>query len=155
MLSSYTFPTKSSTNSYTIEILSMDIALEDYEAVLESRDDIIGVFGPTSTWPQVDLTIRQNILDLAWHEKEFQKNSTFAYVVRDSESGVYLGCLYIYESVHPEYDAECIYWMRSSKKELFATYESELHDWICDILGIQKPAYPGRILPWQAYLKNS
>lgn len=151
MQTTASFSNRGKTHTFSIEMLSMDIVLEDYEAVLESRDDIVGVFGPSSTWPQADLTIRQNLLDLAWHEKEFQKKSSFAYVVRNATSGLYIGCLYIYESKHPEYDAECIYWIRTAQKHMFSVFESELHEWIRDILGVQKPAYPGKVMSWDVY----
>jgi hypothetical protein len=41
------------------------------------------------------LTLEQNLIDLGWHQKEFQRRRSFAYtVVHPSESQV-LGCVYI------------------------------------------------------------
>lgn len=91
----YTPPKKVTFDFFFIKVLSIDIAAEDYEVVMKNREFIEGVFGEGSSWPSKNLTLRQNTIDLGWHEKEFQNKNTFAYNIRSLDDA-YLGCVYIY-----------------------------------------------------------
>ena len=44
-------------------------AVKDYDAVMTSRKELYGTaFGPAHDWPREDLTLEQDIIDLAWHQ---------------------------------------------------------------------------------------
>lgn len=88
---------------------------EDLEAVNSSLEIIRDTRG--GTWPEEELDRDFDLLDLAWHEREFRDGSSFAYVLRSS--GKYIGCLYIYpigERIEIseetlDYDADFSWWV--------------------------------------------
>ncbi len=100
---------------FRLRMLSIDDLEEDYRAVMESVEDLQGVFGERDKWPEPGLDKRQDLIDLGWHEKEFQIRSSFAYVVEDAGSQKYLGCIYIFPSPSNDCDAEVYGWLRSTE----------------------------------------
>ncbi len=77
--SGFRVPEVPTTAAFTARPLTVDDVVRDYDAVMSSRERLIGTFGSESTWPAADLSLRQNLIDLGWHQKEFQKRSSFAY----------------------------------------------------------------------------
>ena len=59
------------TNEFRLRMLTIHDVVKDYDAVMSSIDHLRGVFGPHSFWPSDDLTLEQDLIDLAWHQKEF------------------------------------------------------------------------------------
>ncbi len=121
--------------SFHLQPLSIDDLEEDYKAVMESIELLQGTFGTYSSWPSSDLTKRQDLVDLGWHEKEFQRRSSFAYVVEDERARAYIGCLYIFPSDTKGYDADVYMWLRTSAyspqrlQELHSEAEKWLTSW--------------------------
>jgi hypothetical protein len=99
-------------------------AFKDYDAVMSSRPHLWARFGELWGWPGEDLTIEQNIVDLGWHQKEFQLRSSFDYAVMSPDERRLLGCVYVDPPDHPGVDADVWYWARQS--ELASGLEDEL-----------------------------
>lgn len=76
--------------------MTVNDVIKDYDAVMSSLNHLQGIFGPNSTWPEADLTLEQDLIDLGWHQKEFQIRSSFAYTVVSPDETRVLGCLYIF-----------------------------------------------------------
>ena len=57
-------------------------------------------------------TIKQNLIDLGWHEKEFQNRSSFAYTVVTHDESRVLGCVYFYPTDKADFDVEVFLWVR-------------------------------------------
>ena len=55
--------------------------IKDYDNVMTSQMHLWQRFGKICDWPAADLTLEQDLIDLAWHQKEFQTNSSFAYEI--------------------------------------------------------------------------
>ena len=70
---------------YGLRMLSVNDVVKDYDAVMSSIDHLKGVLDPDSTWPE-GLTLEQDLIDLGWHQKEFQKRSSFAYTMMSLDS---------------------------------------------------------------------
>jgi len=83
------------TDGVTIRQLTVADAERDFDAVTESRDRIRGTFGPETDWPPEDLTLEQNRIDVAWHQKEHQRRDAFTYAVVDPSDTTEYGCLYV------------------------------------------------------------
>lgn len=138
------------TDLFRIRMLAVGDVVKDYDAVMSSLDHLQGVFGPTSSWPSPELTLEQDLIDLGWHQKEFQMRSTFAYTVVSLDETRVLGCLYIFPADPPNYDAMVTMWVRSDvvavgyDELLFATVKS----WLAKDWPFQNPAYPGRDIDW-------
>ena len=62
------------------------------------------MFLPVWNWPTEDLTFEQDLIDLGWHQKEFQMRSSFAYTVVNLDESQVLGCLYIEPSKKADFD---------------------------------------------------
>ena len=142
-------PSELVTANFTLRMLSVDDVEKDFEAVISSAARLSQVW-PNSGWP-AGLTLRQNLIDLGWHEKEFQNRSSFAYTMVASDESQVLGCVYFYPTEKAGYDAEVFLWVRESAaardldKELFEVVQH----WLASDWPFENPAYPGRTISWE------
>ena len=59
------------TERMRIRPLTINDAVKDYDAVTTSEDRLRTVYNPGGDWP-FGLTLEQNIIELGWHQTEFQ-----------------------------------------------------------------------------------
>jgi len=139
-------PERLETDKFRLRMLTINDVEKDYDAVMTSIDHLQGVFGPRSKWPSPDLTKEQDLIDLGWHQKEFQKRSSFAYTVMNLNESQCLGCVYIYSPSNPEFDAEVYLWVRKSEyeKSLDGILYKAVKNWISQKWPFKKVTYPGR-----------
>jgi hypothetical protein len=83
------------TDRFRIRPLTIHDLVKDYDAVMTSREHLWDQFGQAWGWPSEDLTLEQDLIDLASHQKEAQRRSSFAYAVMRPDERVQLGCVYI------------------------------------------------------------
>ncbi len=146
-------PTGIETKDFRIRILTINDLVKDYDAVMSSIDHLKGVFGPKSTWPSFNLTIEQDLVDLGWHQKEFENKSSFAYTVMKSDESKCLGCIYIDPSEKAGFDAKMICWVRKSEikngldEKLFSTVKF----WLKEEWWFNSVAFPGRDISWNQW----
>ena len=76
-----------------------------------------GFMEPGSRWPE-GLTVEENLIDLAWHHREFTLRHSFAYTVLDPAGERCLGCAYLYPSDRAGFDAMAFYWARGFDADL-------------------------------------
>ncbi|MFS8087265.1 MAG: GNAT family N-acetyltransferase [Acidobacteriota bacterium] len=88
---------------------------KDYDAVMSSREHLWSRFGDLWGWPAKNMTIEQNIVDLGWHQKEFQLRSSFDYALMTPDERQLLGCVYIDPPSEEGTDAEVWFWARTSE----------------------------------------
>jgi hypothetical protein len=134
------------TGRLRVRPLTIHDAVKDYDAVMSSRDHLRGVFGPQSDWPPDALTIEDDLIDLAWHQKEFRMRSSFAYTVVAPDESRVLGCVYLYPPSRAGCDADVFYWVRSS--ELASGLEEHLWEHLRRWLAEQWP-FGAVALPWR------
>ena len=139
-----------------LRTLTVNDVVKDYDAVMSSREHLQGVFGPRSQWPSEDLSLEQDLIDLGWHQKEFQRRSSFAYTVVSLDESEVLGCVYIYPSSRKEYDSVIIMWVRKSafQKGLDPVLFDSVKSWIDQEWPFSKVAYPGREITWDQWYNN-
>ena len=147
----YVVPSELVTANFTLRMLSVDDVEKDFEAVMSSAARLSQVW-PDSGWP-AGLTLRQNLIDLGWHEKEFQNRSSFAYTMVAPDESQVLGCVYFYPTDKAEYDVEVFLWVREN--EVAADLDEELFEvvqqWMTSHWPFERPAYPGRIINWELW----
>jgi len=125
--------------------LTINDAVKDFDAVMTSEERLRTVHDPGGEWP-LGLTLEQDIIELGWHQTEFQLRTSFAFSVVSLDESEVLGCMYIYPARKPGYDVEITMWVRQSRVDegldeyLFETVES----WIEEQWPFTNPAYPGR-----------
>jgi len=146
----FVIPTGLETTEFRLRMLTINDVVKDYEAVMTSREHLQGVFGPDSGWPAADLSLEQDLIDLGWHQKEFQKRSSFAYTVMSLDESRCLGCVYIYPAEPSDYDAQVILWARQSEiaggleDRLLATVKG----WMENVWPFERVGFPGKEIPW-------
>ena len=142
-------PEKLETKEFRLRMLSIDDVDKDFEAVTSSSDHLSKVW-PETGWP-AGLTLRQNLIDLGWHEKEFQNRTSFAYTMVTLDESKVLGCVYFFPSRKASYDVEIFMWVRAS--ELAKGLDQRLFDvvqsWTASEWPFKNPAYPGRSISWE------
>jgi hypothetical protein len=76
------------------------------------------------------LTLEQNLIDLGWHQKEFQIRHSFAYTVVTPDESRVLGCVYVYPD--DDADARVHLWVRRDAWEdgLDPVLEAAVRAWI-------------------------
>lgn len=141
-----TVPQGFETDRLRLRPLTINDAVKDYDAVMTSRADLWEVFGPGSDWPADTLTLEQDLIDLGWHQKEFQLRASFTYTVVAPDESKVLGCVYLFPPTHGGCDADVFYWVRSS--ELATGLEAHLwkglRDWLANEWQFRQIALPWR-----------
>ena len=142
----FEIPEKLQTDKFRLRMLTVDDVDKDYEAVMSSIEHLQGIFGERIDWPSPNLTKKQDLIDLGWHQKEFQRRTSFAYTVMKPDEKECLGCMYIFPTDKQGYDADVFMWV--TKKEYDNGLDSMLFDtvksWIKKDWPFKKVAYPGR-----------
>ena len=147
----FTIPATLDTKEFRLRMLTVNDVVKDYDAVMTSVEHLKTIW-PGGTWPE-GLTFEQDLIDLGWHQKEFQMRRSFAYtVVTPSESRV-TGCVYINPTRKRGYDAVVYLWARQS--ELASGMEQRLYaavrEWLAREWPFRKVAFPGRDIDWEAW----
>lgn len=146
--SDFKVPEKLETDKFRLRMLRVTDVVKDYDAVMTSVDHLQGIFGPRSKWPSKDLTFEQDLIDLGWHQKEFQTRSSFAYTVMNLDESQCLGCMYIFHPTKEKFDTEVYLWVRESARDLDAFLYETVRKWISEKWPFKKVAYPGREISW-------
>lgn len=145
------------TERFRLRMLTVNDVVKDFEAVTTSVGHLQKVWD--SEWPE-GLTLEQNLIDLGWHQKEFQRRRSFAYTVVALDETRVLGCVYIYPTRKKGYDAEVYFWARQS--ELASGLETELGEalraWLQQKWPFTNAAFPGRdmsLAEWAAIAEEA
>ena len=142
------------TNRLRLRMLKISDVIKDYDAVMSSVEHLLKTkpFGPNQKWPK-ELTLEQNLIDLGWHQKEFQRRSSFAYTVLNLNETKCLGCIYIEPSSKLEYQAKIHMWVRQS--EVSSGLDEHLFNavkkWMSEKWPFNSVAYPGRDISWEQW----
>jgi hypothetical protein len=134
---------------YHLRMLSIDDVDKDFEAVMASEQRLRGLLDPESPWP-TGLTKREDLIDLAWHEREFTLRRSFAYTVMSADEAQCLGCMYIFPSDLAPFSASVFYWVRDGKNAYQFDFElgGLIRHWITAVWPFTAVAYPGRDVSW-------
>ena len=146
----FNIPTSFENQHFRIRMLTVNDVVKDFDAVMSSIDHLRKMF-PLSQWPDKNMTMEQNLIDLGWHQKEFQNRSSFAFtVVRLDESEV-IGCIYIDPPGKNDFDAEITMWVRSSVLDMDLILYDSVKNWITKAWPFKNIAYPGREISWDKW----
>ena len=125
----------------------------DMEGVNSSLELIRKTRG--GNWPSEPVTEEFDLLDLAWHEREFRDGTSFAYVVYN-EQGAYIGCVYLYPmGVRTElseqlldYDVDASWWVTTEAYEqgYYSKLYRAIQEWMKQ-LPVEKIYYSNKEIP--------
>ena len=145
----FAIPVSLETPRFRLRMLTIHDVDKDYEAVMSSTEHLQTIWN--TEWPK-GLTLEQNLVDLGWHQKEFQRRSSFAYTVLQTDESRILGCVYIYPSKKKSYDAEVYLWARTdSGIDLESELETSVRTWIAGDWPFARVAFPGRDMSLEAW----
>jgi hypothetical protein len=99
ILGSFEPPERVMGEGFLLRKLMAKDAKADYEAVTSNIDLIRKIRG--GSWPTIELTYEDDVIDLGWHQREFEMKRCFAYAVMDRYDKEMLGCVYFYPPGHP------------------------------------------------------
>lgn len=126
---------------------------EDMEAVNSSLDVIRNTRG--GSWPEEAVSEEFDLLDLAWHEREFRDGNSFAFVVYSNENK-YIGCFYLYPVGHrteltenlSEYDVDASWWVTASayQQGYYQKLYKALQQWLSKF-PVEKIYYSNKEIP--------
>ena len=134
---------------FRMRSITINDLVKDYDAVMSSQAHLWSMFGDVWGWPQPDLTMEEDLVDLGWHQKEFQRRSSFDYAVMRPDESQLLGCVYVDPSSAEGVDAEVVWWVRAS--ELASGLDDVLGDFLRTWIEgwpFSKVLWPGRTDPW-------
>lgn len=146
MPTGFDVPEKLETAKFRIRMLTVNDVVKDYDAVMTSVEHLQGVFGARSKWPSSSLTLEQDLIDLGWHQKEFQRRTSFAYTVMSLDESQCFGCIYLYPSSKDDYEVDVYLWVRKSEYEngLDPILFDSVKTWLSENWPFTKIRYPGR-----------
>ena len=135
---------------FHLRMLTIHDVVKDFDAVMAAAPRLKATMEQGSTWPD-GLTLEENLIDLAWHQREFTIGHSFAYTVMNDDETRCLGCCYINPKDSPAdwpgHDSVAFYWARD------AALEPALGQVFRDLIArfpFAKTAFPGRDQPWTA-----
>jgi len=140
------------TEDFGLRMLSVNDVVKDFEAVMASKENLLALFPGGSNWPE-GLTLEANLIDLGWHQKEFQRRTSFTYTVVSLDGSKVLGCVYINPTRKLGYDAGITFWARESDQGDPAdrALEEAVRGWIAAEWPFANPAFPGRDIAWDEW----
>ncbi|MEL7110431.1 MAG: GNAT family N-acetyltransferase [Pseudomonadota bacterium] len=148
----YEVPDELTTDSYRLRVLTVHDVIKDFDAVMASAEQLKEIFPGWGGWPD-GLTLEEDLIDLAWHQREFTRRSSFTYTVISLDETTVLGCVYIYPTRKSGYDADIKLWARASEQggTADAELEQRIRAWIAADWPFENPAYPGRDMSWEEW----
>lgn len=102
------------------DIIAKPLTRKDLKADLDGVNSSVEIIRQTrgGSWPEAQITEEFDLLDLAWHEREFRDAESFAYVIYD-KSQKYIGCFYLYPMG-----------MRTTLSEELLDYDVDANWWV-------------------------
>lgn len=140
-----TIPCTLETARLRLRPITIHDAVKDFDAVMTSRADLWELFGPGTGWPSETLSLEQDLIDLAWHQKEFEIGGSYTYTVEALDGSQVLGCVYIFPPTQAGGDADVFYWVRSSERAtgLQDHLLAQLRHWLANHWGLQRVSING------------
>jgi hypothetical protein len=109
---------------FRLRMLSVDDVVKDFDAICDRVDP------QGQSKPPFVPTVAENLVDLGWHQKEFELRRSFAYTVVAPDESQVIGCVYVNPS--ETHDARVRLWVRRSAWDegLDPLLEGAVREWI-------------------------
>lgn len=140
------------TERFRIRPMTVHDVVRDYEAVASSPAELGAAFGRPDAVP-MPYSFEQEMIELGWHQKEFQMGFSFTFIVVPLDEHTSYGNVYVFPASRGDFDAEVYTWVR--KDQLASGLGDELYDvtrdWIASSWPFEQVAYPGREIDWETW----
>jgi hypothetical protein len=149
----FTVPTLAEGPGFKLVPLGPALVDIDFAAYMSSITHLQKTFTRSTGWPREGITAAEAMADMETEVGRFARRESFAYAVLTPDGTRERGCVYVYPSKVPGYDAEVRLWV--TKAEFDAAFDAELYawtkDWIAKEWRFARPAYPGRAIAWEEW----
>jgi RimJ/RimL family protein N-acetyltransferase len=134
---------------FRLRLITVNDVVRDYDAVMSSAASLRERF-PYWGWPEDDMTLEEDLIDLGWHQKEAQLRRSFNYAVMSPDEARLLGCVYVDPPEKQGADAEVAFWVRDSERGtgLEEEVEAAVRDWLEREWPFEQVRWPGIEMPW-------
>ena len=104
------------------------LTIHDVDKDLEAIHERVLKDGTSDPW--LETTRDENLVDLGWHQKEFELRRSFAYTVVAPDESRVLGCVYLYPDEKADVDVRM--WVRRDAWEagLDPELEQAVKEWL-------------------------
>ena len=130
--------------------LGPDLVKIDFDAYMSSIEYLQKTFTRSTAWPHPGITDADAMKDMLTEQGRFERRESFAYAVLTPDGKRERGCVYVYPSPVPGYDAMVTLWV--TKAEYDAGFDAKLYAWVQQWIAKDWPlrsiAYPGRAIEW-------
>lgn len=133
------------------KLMARDVYL-DYIAVMSSIDIIHHLRG--SKWPDKNLTFEDDMIDLGWHQREFESKSSFAFTIMNRDQDECLGCIYFYPpeifgDTSEKYDVNISWWctQKMYDKGFYDRLSFDIKEWVERDWPFKAVDYSNKVLP--------
>jgi hypothetical protein len=118
------------------------LTIHDVDKDLDAIHERVLPDGTPDPW--LDTTRDENLVDLGWHQKEFELRRSFTYTVVAPDESRVLGCVYLYP--HEEADVEVSMWVRGDawSEGLDPLLEQAVRGWIDEAWPFERVLYRDR-----------
>jgi hypothetical protein len=141
------------TADFKIVPLGPALAKVDFDAYMSSIEHLQQTFSRNTKWPRQGISDADARRDMENEQARFQGRKSFAYSVLTPDGKRERGCVYVYPSSVPGYDAVVRMWV--TKAEYDAGFDAQLYKWVTDWVRkdwpFEKVAYPGRTIEWDRW----
>lgn len=131
-------------DGFRLEPLGPEHNERDHAAWMSSIDHIHSTPGfddPDRDWP-VEMSLEQNLEDLEMHARHFTERAGFTYSVLDADDVI--GCVYIYPTAEPGFDADVRSWVTASRAEMDVAVWEAVSEWLEATWPFWNPSYAPR-----------
>ncbi len=133
--------------------LGPDLVKIDFDAYMSSIEHLQKTFTRSTAWPHPNISDADAMKDMETEQGRFERRESFAYAVLTPDGKRERGCVYVYPSPVPGYDAMVTLWV--TKAEYDAGFDAELYAWVQQWIAKDWPlrsiAYPGRAIDWSSW----
>ena len=133
--------------------LGPDLVDIDFAAYMSSIEHLQKTFTRSTSWPHENISDEDAMQDMLNEQRRFQARESFAYAVLTPDGSTERGCVYVYPSPKPGYDAMVRLWV--TQAEFDAGFDEELFawtkQWISSSWPFESVAYPGRAIDWDTW----
>ncbi len=149
----FSVPTLVESEAFKLIPLGPEVGQVDFDAYMSSIEHLQTTFSRSTNWPHENISDEDVALDMEAEQKRFQNRESFAYAVLTPDGARERGCIYVYPSTVPGYDAVVRLWV--TKAEYDDGFDEVLYAWTQDWVGESWPfarvAFPGRDVEWEAW----
>ncbi len=138
---------------FRLRPITIHDAVKDYATVMGNREHLWSLFGEAWGWPPAELTLEEDLIELAWHQKEGDLRRSFNFAVVPHDESRILGCVYVDPPTKQGFDAEVFWWAVPGEPGLEEEVGRAATAWVESEWPFERIAYPGRVQTWDEYGK--